>query len=240
MLIVGVGVAISQQAVGIDAIQYYLLDVLQQSGIQSEKNQLIVLLLLGVLKLIFVVIGSKLIDTRGRKKLLFISLLGMFGACILTSFSFVGKSSPVFAIIGLSLYLSFFSIGMGPVAWLIPSEIFPTSIRAKAMSIATLSNRIVATIMASTFLSTAKAIGWGLFFIFLAVICVVAFVFVFFLMPETKGRSLEDMSLYFAEITGDNNVLEAEKQIIAGREGDGGVEMTGNKGEVTNLSGELT
>merc|ERR1719437_1386 len=162
----------------------------------------------------------------------------MCGACILTSFSFIGNSSSAFAIIGLSLYLSFFSVGMGPVAWLIPSEVFPTSIRAKAMSIATLSNRIIATIMASTFLSTTKAIGWGSFFVVLAAVCVVIFAFVFFLLPETKGRSLEEMTLYFAEITGDNDVLEAEKQIISSRQSDGGVEMTEGKGEVTNLSGE--
>ena len=164
----------------------------------------------------------------------------MCGACILTSFSFVGENPSTLAIIGLSLYLSFFSVGMGPIAWLVPSEIFPTSIRAKAMSIATLSNRIVATLMASTFLSTADAIGWGTFFVVLALVCVVITVFVFFLLPETKGRSLEDMSLYFAEITGDNNVLEAEKQIIEGRQSDGGVEMTQNLGDGINLSGELT
>lgn len=76
MLVVGVGVAMAQQAVGIDAIQYYLLDLLQESGIQSQKAQLAVLILLGVLKLMFVVVGSKLLDTSGRKKLLFISLLG--------------------------------------------------------------------------------------------------------------------------------------------------------------------
>jgi len=220
MLIVGVGIAMAQQAVGIDAIQYYLLDVLQESGIQSEKAQLAVLILLGVLKLVFVVVGSKLIDNRGRKKLLFISLLGMCGACVLTSFSFIGGNQgnqPAFVIIGLSLYLSFFSVGLGPVAWLIPSEIFPTIIRAKAMSIATFSNRIIATLMSSTFLSTSKAIGWGPFFLMLAGVCIVVFVFVFFLLPETKGRSLEEMSIYFAEITGDNDMLEAEKQIIAGR-----------------------
>lgn len=240
MLIVGVGVAISQQAVGIDAIQYYLLDVLKESGIKSEKSQLSVLMLLGGLKLLFVIIGSTLLDTRGRKKLLFISLLGMCGACILTSMSFIGGNQSALAIIGLSLYLSFFSIGMGPVAWLIPSEIFPTSIRAKAMSIATLSNRLVATVMSSTFLSTTNNIGWGSFFVILAVVCVVVLVFVFFLLPETKGRSLEDMSIYFAEITGDNNVLEAEKQIVTGRQSGGGVEMTRNQGEGKKLSGELT
>lgn len=83
---------------------------------------------------------------------------GMVGACVLTSFSFFGKNgnNSTFAIVGLSLYLSFFSVGMGPGAWLIPSEVFATSIRAKAMSLATFFNRITATLMASTFLSTAN------------------------------------------------------------------------------------
>jgi len=164
----------------------------------------------------------------------------MCGACILTSFSFIGANNSTFAIIGLSIYLAFFSVGMGPVAWLIPSEIFPTSIRAKGMSIATLSNRIVATAMASTFLSTSNAIGWGAFFIVLAAICVVVLAFVFFFLPETKGRSLEDMTLYFAEITGDSDIIEAEKQILEGRQRGVGVEMTGTTGTGTKLAGELT
>jgi MFS family permease len=163
----------------------------------------------------------------------------MCGACILTSFSFIGEDKAAFAIIGLSIYLSFFSIGMGPVAWLIPSEIFPTSIRAKAMSLATLCNRIVATVMASTFLSTAKAIGWGPFFVLLAAVSIVVLIFVFLFLPETKGRSLEEMTLYFAEITGDNDILEAEKQIIAGRQREGGVEMTGKASTITKLSRDL-
>lgn len=162
---------------------------------------------------------------------------GMGGACLLISFSFVRENNSVFAIVGLALYLSFFSVGMGPVAWLIPSEVFPTSIRAKSMSIATFCNRIVATAMASTFLSTSNAIGWGAFFVLLAVVCVLVCVFVFFLMPETKGRSLEDMSLYFAEITGDTEILEAEKRVSSS--GGGGVEMTETAPTQAKLSGEL-
>ena len=159
----------------------------------------------------------------------------MGGACVLISFSFVGDNNSVFAIVGLALYLSFFSVGMGPVAWLIPSEVFPTSIRAKSMSIATFCNRIVATVMASTFLSTSNAIGWGAFFVLLAVVCALVCAFVFLLMPETKGRSLEDMSLYFAEITGDTEILEAEKRVASG----GGVEMTETAPSQTKPSGEL-
>ena len=240
MLVVGIGVAISQQAVGIDAIQYYLLDVLQQSGIESEKGQLGVLMILGVLKLVFVAIGSKLVDRCGRKSLLYCSCIGMCGACILTSFSFIGgKDSGAFAIVGLSLYLSFFSIGMGPVAWLVPSEIFATSIRAKAMSVATVSNRIVATLMASTFLSTANAMGWGPFFLMLAGISVVVFIFAFFYIPETKGRSLEDMSVFFAEITGDISILDAEKKIIADRDR-GALEIKELQRQEVSPVGELT
>ena len=93
------------------------------------------------------------------------------------------------------------------------------------MSVATFFNRVTATLMASTFLSTANAIGWTGFFIMLAAISFVVCVFVYFFLPETRGRSLEDMSLFFAELTGDTSVLEAEKKIIEKRQS-GSVEMT--------------
>jgi MFS family permease len=76
MLIVGIGTAVAQQAVGIDAIQYYLLDVIEESGIQLDKAQLGVLILLGILKLLFVVVSSKIYDRRGRRSLFFVSLWG--------------------------------------------------------------------------------------------------------------------------------------------------------------------
>lgn len=76
MLIVGVLTAVAQQAVGIDAIQYYLIDVLEESGIESEKGRLGILILLGLLKLFFVIIGGKLFDRRGRRPLFFVSLIG--------------------------------------------------------------------------------------------------------------------------------------------------------------------
>jgi MFS family permease len=76
MLMVGIGTAIAQQAVGIDAIQYYLIDVLEESGVDSEKGRLGILMMLGVLKLVFIVVGGKLFDRRGRRPLLFVSLVG--------------------------------------------------------------------------------------------------------------------------------------------------------------------
>ena len=106
-----------------------------------------------------------------------------------------------------------FSIGMGPGAWLIPSEVFSTLIRAKAMSLAAFSSRVYATVMASTFLSLANLMGYSGFFMLLSIICFLLLGFFWVYLPETKGRSLEDMSLYFAQITGDRTVLEAEQEL---------------------------
>jgi len=137
--------------------------------------------------------------------------IGMSIALSVISFTFFagGENAP-FVISGLAVYLAFFSLGMGPGCWLIPSEVFSTTIRAKAMSMATFLNRATATIMASTFLSMARLLSWAGFFFVLAVLCLCILLFFYVYLPETKGRSLEDMSFHFAELTGDRSILEAE------------------------------
>eukprot|EP00550_Attheya_septentrionalis_P001542 CAMPEP_0198291048 /NCGR_PEP_ID=MMETSP1449-20131203/8704_1 /TAXON_ID=420275 /ORGANISM="Attheya septentrionalis, Strain CCMP2084" /LENGTH=549 /DNA_ID=CAMNT_0043989639 /DNA_START=279 /DNA_END=1928 /DNA_ORIENTATION=- len=219
MLLVGIGTAVAQQAVGIDAIQYFLTFIIRESGIDSRAKQTVILVFLGLLKLVFILIAARLFDTRGRRPLFFISLCGCAAALLLVAFSFIGKDeentdNSGLAVLGLALYLSAFSLGMGPGAWLIPSEVFAISIRAKAMSLATFSNRLTGTLISSTFLTTANAMSWSGFFVLLAVICLLAAAFLYFFLPETKGRSLEDMSMYFAEITGDNSILEVEETIL--------------------------
>lgn len=123
---------------------------------------------------------------------------------------FAGNKYPMLSVFGLALYLSAFSLGLGPGAWLIPSEVYTTSIRAKAMSLTTFLNRAFATIMSSTFLSMAHLITWGGFFLAISVICFLFMIFFHVYVPETKGRALEDMAFYFAEITGDKSVLDVE------------------------------
>ena len=216
MLMVGVCTAIGQQAVGIDAIQYYLIDIIEDTGIDSHEKQSLVLVLLGIVKLVFIVIGGKCFDRTGRRPLFFISLVGMtfsLGLVAVAKLIDSGLSTGA-QLAGVALYLAFFSTGVGPGSWLIPSEVFSVSIRAKAMSVATSMNRATATLMSSTFLSTAHAMGFGAFFCLLGIICVIFLVFLDTYLPETKGRSLEDMSIYFAEITGDRSVLEAEAELV--------------------------
>ena len=129
-------------------------------------------------------------------------------------------------IVGLALYLSFFSVGIGPGGWLIPAEVFSTVIRAKAMSLATFLNRATGTLVTSTFLSLADFLSWSGFFLLLGFINLCILAFFYFYLPETNGYSLEDMSMYFAEITGDNSILEAERKLRIVQENNDNEDMT--------------
>ncbi|GAX25840.1 hypothetical protein FisN_6Hh122 [Fistulifera solaris] len=227
MLVVGVGLPIAQQIVGVEAIQYYLVDIIEDAGFDSSVKESLVLILIGIFKAFFVVIGGKLFDRRGRKPLLLVSLSGVALSLLIIALAYVinSKASKGFVIFAIIAYMTFFSIGIGPGAWLLASEVFATCIRAKAMSLATIGNRAAAFFMSSTFLSLANAMGWGAFFLFLMAICLMVIAFTYFFVPETKGRSLEDMTVYFAELTGDKSVLEAEAKIHKA------VEMVGREEE---------
>ena len=109
--------------------------------------------------------------------------------------------------------MTFYGLGLGPGGWLIPSEIFATSIRAKGMSVATFMNRAVATLMVATFLIIEQTLTWPIFVMILAGVTAFTLVMLYIYLPETKGRTLEDMSLYFAEITGDFSILDAEQKL---------------------------
>jgi len=148
---------------------------------------------------------------------LFVSsfLTGCAASLVTVSFTFTSDTrwSEVVCILALAFFLAFFSVGLGPGNWVVVSEVFATSIRAKAMSIAVFPNRVTATIMASTFLSMAHALTWPGFFLFLAGICLASCLFLYIYLPETKGKSLEQMAVYFAEITGDRSILDVEEKL---------------------------
>ena len=144
----------------------------------------------------------------------YLRYVGIAISLFLVAISFViVDGSATIGIIAIGMYLGFFSLGMGPGAWLIPSEVFSTTIRAKAMSMATFLNRVTATIVTSSFLSVADVLTWPVFFSLLGFVSLIILGFYHVFLPETKGRSLEDMSVFFAELTGDRAVIEAEKRL---------------------------
>ena len=125
MLLVGVGAPLAQQAVGIDAIQYYLVDVIAASGIKSKEGQSLVLILMGLIKLGFVYVGGKTFDGAGRRVGLTISLAGMGLSLLVVSIAYFimdkdvqedlpSTKATIGVLVGICFYLSFFSIGMGP------------------------------------------------------------------------------------------------------------------------------
>ena len=209
MLWTGVLAGISQQVVGIDGIGSFLAYTLDRSGIHDRFWQALTLIGLQTIKTIITIGAAKQVDRVGRRILCFISLAGMTVSLLTLSADFALSTGTSFVtVLGLLGYLSFFGVGMGPCAWLIPSEVFTTPVRSKGMSLATLSNRLVATTWATSFLSLEKAISWSGVFLVLSALCIVMMAMIYIYVPETKGKSLEEMAVFFATITGDRTVLD--------------------------------
>ena len=171
------------------------------------------LVVLGALKLSCILVAGSVFDRRGRKPMLILSCTGMAFALMLLSINFFiahgdeGQSVPALAVSALAIYLSFFSFGMGPGAWLLPAEVFSQRVRAKAMSVATFSNRVVATAFSMSFLSVAHLLSYAGVCLALALVNGLIIAFIVLVVPETKGKPLEAMLAYFCEITNDTRSL---------------------------------
>lgn len=214
MLITGFGIQCFQQITGIDATVYYSPEILQTAGIQDKSRLLAATVAVGVAKTAFILVAIMLIDKVGRKPLLYVSTIGMTvclcGLAISLSL-FKGTTLGVaLAILSVCGNVSFFSIGIGPVCWVITSEIFPLRLRAQASALGAVGNRVCSGVVAMSFLSVSRAISMaGTFFIF-TVISGFSVGFVYKLVPETKGKSLEQIELLFQK---DRNWQEEEIEL---------------------------
>jgi len=194
-LIIGVGLAIFQQVTGINTVIYFAPTIFQSAGLASASASILATAGVGAVNVLMTVVAIRLIDRVGRRALLLTGLVGMMLAlCVLALGFLLGASSGALGwIVALSLmaYVACFAIGLGPVFWLLISEIFPLAVRARGMSIATIANWGSNLIVALTFLSLLHIVGRpGTFFLY-AALTLAAFVFTRALVPETKGRSLE-------------------------------------------------
>ena len=114
-------------------------------------------------------------------------------------FSFVGGNTNIgmTAVGGLMIYVAFFAVSLGPVAWLIISEIYPLGIRGRAMGVATLANWVCNYIVSLTFLSLLDVLGAGTTFWIYTIICLFGLWFVYRLVPETKGKTFEEIQHFW-------------------------------------------
>ena len=196
-LIIGVGLAVFQQITGINTVIYYAPTILEIVGFSAAGAIAATALGVGVVNVGFTILAVRIIDRVGRRPLLIIGLIGMTISLALLGLVFSLESTStaagLLATICLALYIASFAISLGPVFWLMISEIYPLSIRGSAMSVAAICNWGSNFIVALLFPVLLAALGGaGAFWLF-AVIGVVAWLFVFFMVPETKGRSLEEI-----------------------------------------------
>mmetsp|Transcript_16844 Transcript_16844/g.38975 ORF Transcript_16844/g.38975 Transcript_16844/m.38975 type:complete len:246 (-) Transcript_16844:16-753(-) len=156
---------------------------------------------IGFVKVVVIVLAGRLFDHPkvGRRPLLIGSNLGLAASLMLLGINFLVGGSGEVAVLSLALYVMFFSLGMGPGAWLIPSEVFSLDVRARAMSLATFSNRFLAAVGNATFLTLKAGFGNAGICLLFAALCLGNAVFIALCLPETRGKSLEDMARYFEE-----------------------------------------
>jgi sugar porter (SP) family MFS transporter len=196
VLLIGVGIMFVQQATGINTVIYYAPTIFQMAGFQSDTVAISATLGVGVANVLFTIVAIRLVDRWGRKPLLSMGLAGMVASLFVLGLAFymeeaLGAALRWVAVGSLLVYIASFAVSLGPVAWLLISEIYPLNVRGLAMSLATLSNWVFNFIIALTFLSIIDALGESGAFWLYAAVGVAGWFFCRYWVPETKGRSLE-------------------------------------------------
>lgn len=201
MLVTGFGIQCFQQITGIDATVYYSPEIFKGAGIEGNSNLLAATVAVGITKTVFILVAIFLIDKLGRKPLLYISTIGMT-VCLFSlgfTLTFLGSGNVGIALAVLSVCgnVAFFSVGIGPVCWVLTSEIFPLRLRAQAAALGAVGNRVCSGLVAMSFLSVSDAITVGGTFFIFSVVSALSVAFVYMFVPETKGKSLEQIELLF-------------------------------------------
>ena len=188
----GIGLAVLSQFTGINAIIYYGPRIMEQAGLKLSDaigGQVII----GFVNMAATIVAILLIDKLGRKKLMLGGITGMFISLIIVGFLFLSGKSQGFVLLTFILtFITSFAIGYGPVIWVLLSEIYPTRIRGRAMSIATLTLWIGTAIIGQVVpWMLEKLTPAGTFFIF--AVCCIPVPLILKRIPETKGKSLEEI-----------------------------------------------
>jgi len=191
-LVIGVALAIFQQITGINTVLYYAPEIFKKAHFAGNAA-LLASIIVGGINMVFTVVAIALIDKLGRKPLLLIGAAGMGISFFLAGLAFRMNASGMLVLIFILTYVASFAVALGPVVWVVMSEIFPTRVRGRAMSIATVLLWIFCYLVSQTFPYLVEKLGTALTFWFYAAMCVVTFIFVAAVVPETKGKTLEEI-----------------------------------------------
>ena len=202
-LTIGIGLAILQQVTGINTVIYYAPTIFQSAGFETAKASILATAGVGLVNVLLTIFALRIIDRAGRRALLLTGTAGMAVSLAVFAAGYAfGGALPGFrwiAIASLMAYVGFFAIGLGPIFWLLISEIFPLGIRGRAMGVATIANWGFNLLVALTFLQLLQSLGPSTTFLIYAALSVVGWVFAYRRVPETKGRSLEEIERFWVE-----------------------------------------
>lgn len=199
VIFIGIMLSVFQQAVGINAVLYFAPRIFESLGMGDPMMQTVIM---GVVNISFTLLAILTVEKWGRKPLLIWGSIGMAaGAAGVALTSAFEALPPVVAVVSIMVYSASFMFSWGPICWVLISEIFPNTIRGAAVAVAVAFQWIFNFIVSSTFLplynmSLESMENFGHVFTYLlyGIICIIAAVFVWKLVPETKGKSLEDMN----------------------------------------------
>ena len=195
--VIGLGIMIIQMTTGINAIIYYAPTIFKMIGFSSNQDALFITIFIGLINFLMTFVAIILVDKIGRKPLLYIGLSGMLISLVVLSGVFVLDYVFIkyLAVVFCAVYIVSFSMSLGPVAFLLVSEVFPLKYRGSAMSITIVTNFICNFLVTGLFPIALDKIGGFYTFMIFAFICVLSLLFVKFIVFETKGLSLEDIEL---------------------------------------------
>ncbi|XP_059667391.1 D-xylose-proton symporter-like 2 [Cornus florida] len=193
-LIIGAGLVLFQQITGQPSVLYYAASIFQSAGFSAASDATRVSILLGLLKLIMTGTAVLVVDRLGRRPLLLGGVSGMVVSLfLLGSYYTYLDDVPVVAVVALLLYVGCYQLSFGPIGWLMISEIFPLRLRGRGLSIAVLVNFGANALVTFAFSPLKELLGAGILFFIFGGIAVLSLVFIFFIVPETKGLSLEEI-----------------------------------------------
>ncbi|AJW64386.1 D-xylose-proton symporter [Elizabethkingia miricola] len=191
-LITGIFLAVFSQFTGINAIMYYAPEIFKSTGTGTD-SAFIQTILVGVINVAFTLVAIKYVDSWGRKKLLLSGISGMTVCLFIVGLAFYTQQQGYLVLIAILGYIAFFAMSLGPLTFVVIAEIFPTRSRATAMSIATFFLWLAVFLVSQTFPILIGSIGSAYTFWLYTLISVLAFLFIRKSIPETKGKTLEEI-----------------------------------------------
>ncbi|XXG89155.1 hypothetical protein AAC387_Pa12g1228 [Persea americana] len=206
ILIASIGIHFFQQASGIDAVVLYSPRIFEKAGIKSKLGLLGTTMAVGFTKTIFILVATMLVDRFGRRPLLLTSTMGMIVSLLLlgSGLTIIDHNPDKKLIWALAVcittvltFVGSFSIGLGPLAWVYSPEIIPLRLRAQGLSLGVAANRVVSGVIGMTFISLYKSITIGGAFFLFAGVAIVSWVFFYTFLPETQGKTLEELETLF-------------------------------------------